>query len=606
MIAVRRLEVRPRLAIGIIVSTALFLRLSHVFSYAAEPTRDMAVYTDMALHRLTLSNLFSAGGWCRFPPGYALFLKPFLLAMDEDVALRAIQIAQALLGAWLCVLIFRLARRLHSRRAGLVAATLAAFYSHFIFFSSVFMSESLFIPLYVASLLVSLRAAQRPTFRRLFLTGLLAGACVLVRPAGVSLAPALLYAAWRFSAGARRAEADPAYGRTARAGAIVIHPLRARARALLIVAAGGLTLIGPWTIRNGFAYGHPVVVSPEGATNLWIGNHASATGRYVLPPAPYKDPWRLASYYRAQVIEFVMSDPIAALLVTMRSKWIAFWEFSPPWPLSSSNPELFSGDFFPLMCSWRVALALGAVGAGVLVARRRPGAWTTPACLALYVAFHLVFFADTRLRLPAEALFLAWAGVAVAEGARFVPRLRSARAPAWGAAISVLIALVLLQAGVEGARTRRSYATSDALLAAGRGLDVDFTQRSMPLLRDDRIVVDRMRGRYLRVSLWVIRKSQVADPQNLGEIRLTFFDRGGRSVEWTEGSSLSLESLRAGRWVHETFRAQIPTAAVTCSLTMAPRRGHQDSLRIDRPELRYSNGNDLALEFLFPYLRNDE
>ena len=40
---------------------------------------------------------------------------------------------------------------------------------------------------------------------------------------------------------------------------------------LLFLAAGALT-IAPWTIRNYFAYGRPIIVDTTGAENLWLDN----------------------------------------------------------------------------------------------------------------------------------------------------------------------------------------------------------------------------------------------------------------------------------------------------------------------------------------------
>src|SRR5262249_58404053 len=135
-------------------------RLLHVLAHDPWPTNDMSVYVDMAVKRLTLQNLFRPEGICWFPPGYALFMKPFFMVLSIEPALRAIQIAQAALGAWTCLLVYRLARRIHSTRAALTASLVTCFYPHFVFYTSAWMSENLFIPLYLALVLLLMRIPQ--------------------------------------------------------------------------------------------------------------------------------------------------------------------------------------------------------------------------------------------------------------------------------------------------------------------------------------------------------------------------------------------------------------------------------------------------------------
>ncbi|HXI03716.1 MAG TPA: glycosyltransferase family 39 protein, partial [Candidatus Saccharimonadales bacterium] len=163
--------IRFRFALGLTVLVAFVVRLLHVLSYDPWPTSDMAVFVDMATRRLTLPTLFSPQGVCLYPPGYALFLKAFLLVLEPFAAFAAVRIAQALLGAVTCWLVYRAGRRLHSRRAGLAGALITCFFQHFVFYSSVYMSENLFIPCFLAAFLAFLRAMQRGGARRLYVAG---------------------------------------------------------------------------------------------------------------------------------------------------------------------------------------------------------------------------------------------------------------------------------------------------------------------------------------------------------------------------------------------------------------------------------------------------
>lgn len=576
------IRARLRVAVGVIAAVAFAVRILHVLSYDPAPTNDMAVYVEMALKRLSLANLFRIEGICWFPPGYAFFLKPFFMILEPQGALRAVQAAQAALGAWTCVLLYRLGRRIGGRKAGLAAAVLTCFFPHFVFYTSVFMSETLFTALYVAALLLFMRSAERPG-RGYVRAGLAAAAAVLVRPAAASLFPAALLAAWR---------AGPSW--------------RARGRALALVAAGGAALILPWAARNWIAYGRPVLIAPNAAFNLAIGNHAEATGTYTEPPSIIGDVWAREEYFRGKALDFVTNDPWGALFVALRLKWKAFWQFIPPWPLYSSNPTLYLGEHFFPFVSWRAAFVLGLAGAGVLIARKGRGAWATPACFAAYVAFYLTYFGHPRFRLPAEAILLAWAGVAVEAAAALVPRLARARAQTWAGALAVLLPAILVQSSLAAAGARAYLRDPASIIAAADQIPVIQKAPPASIFGEAPIPLDRSRGRYVMMSFTAFRQGPHRDTPNNGSVRLVFLDPKGNSLPWLDNAMYYLEALPADRWVTVRFKAHIPPGAAACRVVLTPDRGSPDTLILDQPILRYARGNDLALEFLFPYLRYEE
>jgi len=570
--------------------SAFVIRLLHVLSYDPWPTNDMAVYVRIAVDTLTLKNLFTPEGLSWFPPGYPIFLKPFLLLLERDSALLAVRVAQATLGAWTVLLIYRLAREIHSRRAGIAAAIAACFYSHFVFYSSAYMSENLFIPLYLATLLRLLRATRHWSLPGLYLTGLLAAVTTLVRPAAASLAPAALCAAWSFAAGPGEAAGG-------------LRAVRvARFRALAVFLAGGLTLLAPWVVRNRIACGHYVLVAPNSAFNLAVGNFAGASGEYEEPPTMAGNLWDRTAYHRQIAEGFVTNDPWGALWVAGHLKWQKFWELIPPWPLYSSNPGLFRGGYFFPLVSWRCAFGVGLLGAGVLLARRRPRFWVTPACFAAYAAFYMLFFGGSRFRLPAEAFFLAWSGAAVAALAGSVPPLRRMGAGAWGLASSLLLIAIFAQSAWSATGVRGFLPSSDSFLASGDQVPVVPGKPAFEIV-PGRIPLDRSRGRYLHLGLSAFRQGPARDVPNNGYVQITFFDDSGRTLPWLDNPKYFLEALPPDRWVPIEIKIQIPTTAASCRVTLSPERSSPDVLILDQPTLRYARGNDLALEFLHPYLR---
>jgi 4-amino-4-deoxy-L-arabinose transferase-like glycosyltransferase len=573
-------------AVGLIAAVALFARLLHVLSYDPVPSGAMSIYVEMAVSRLTIANLFGMEGLCWLPPGYALFLKPFLEILGPAAALPAIRIAQALLGAWTCILIYRLGVRLHSRRAGLAAASLTCFYPHLLFYSSVYLSENLFVPLYLLSLLLLLRSARRPTAGRLYSAGLVAGCTLLVRPVAISLLPAVLLAA----------------GRSDRAGS----SRGGRKLTALLFIAGVLTVLAPWSLRNWIAYGRFVPIAPSGAFTLASANHPEARAGLPRPPVPDGSSWTRMEEVRGETWSFARRDPWGLLLGITRDKWQAFWELAPPPPLSTSNPQLLAGEIFLPFISWQSVALLGALGLGSLLARRPGGYWVTPACFALFLLYSLVHVSGSKARLPSEVFFLAWAGIALAEIAARIPRLRKASSRSWSAVIAVLLVLSLGQAGIQGARAREFTAGAASLIARGDQIPVIASGPPVPLFGERPLRVDRARGRYVRLSFDAYRSGPRRHAPGNGMVRITFIDGRGRPLRWLENPASYLEALGADRWSRISFKAHVPPAAVACRVIMTPDPESPDMLILDRPTLRYAMGNDLALEFIFPYLRFKE
>lgn len=579
----RWIQIRPSVAVGCIAAAAFLVRLLHVFSCEPAPRGEIFVHVDMALNRLTLRSLFDPDGFSWFAPWYALFLKPFLLITERHTALRGVAIAQAALGAWTCILIYRLARRLHSRRAGLAAALLTCFYPHFIFFSSVLLTENLLIPLFLSALLLILRAARRPSARRFLLAGAVAAAAVLLRPAALCLAPAALLAAWGTAP-------DPA----------------GRRRAIGWMAIGALALMAPWAARNTIAYGRPVFIAPGVGIRIAADLVPSRMGTSVGMNERGDALWRTKTSLAAEAFEFVSSDPWGAVHSSVRTKWRRIWELIPPGPLRSSNAQLYIGEHFFPYASWSVVLFLGLLGAGALMRRGGTEVRTVFGCAVSFVLGYLIVLCDSRLRLPIESLFLAASGAAIVTLAGKVPRLSRARANAWATAAVLFLAGILIQSETAAFSARRALRDASGILGSVGRVAIDPGRSGFPLFGEGRIPLDRTRGRYLLLDLTSRRTGNERFAPGRGGIQITFFDRNGQTLTWLNNPLFLLETLPSDRWTPLTFKAHIPPAAVECQITCSMDRTSPDHLVLDGVTLRYARGNDAAMEFLYPYVRYRE
>ena len=268
-------SLRSRRAIIAAAGVALLLRLAFgLFYWTGKPlTHDEREYLSLAEslasgRGFTYAEAHESGTGQRFAraPGYPAFLSVLRVNDDADAAPVPVKVVQALLGAVVVAMIGLLAWIAAGPQAGIAAATLAAFYPPLVWLSAYVLSESLYMPLALGSVLLLGEATRRADAARspraggaLTLTaGVIAGLAILVRPAMLLFLP--LAALWLM----RRRQ--------------ITLALALPVTALLVVA--------PWTIRNLHSYGRFVLVASEGGVTFWTGNHPLAHGEGDLAANP--------------------------------------------------------------------------------------------------------------------------------------------------------------------------------------------------------------------------------------------------------------------------------------------------------------------------------
>jgi hypothetical protein len=177
-----------------------------------------------------------------------------------------LKIVQSLLGAVLVILLGATALEVIGPRAGAIAAIVAAAYPPLVWYPSYVLSETLYSVLAIGTGLLLQRAVDRSKHERsgragaplALLTGIVAGAAILTRPAMLLFVPLALL--W----------------------------LAVRRRYVLAVAltAGIAAVVLPWTARNYRVYDRFVLVASEGGITFWTGNHPLAVGEGDLAANP--------------------------------------------------------------------------------------------------------------------------------------------------------------------------------------------------------------------------------------------------------------------------------------------------------------------------------
>ena len=185
-----------------------------------------------------------AGPYWTLPPLYPLFLAAWIASFGPG--LFAVLAMQCVLGALAAVGVGRLARELHP--GGAWAGAAYAVYWPSVITASTTTTENLHTPLLVWSLALFAIAARTGAARAAAAGGLLLGLSALTRTVSLLFIPLAVLDHLRWKG------------------------LRHGARAALLTAAGGAAVLVPWTARNVFLQGDPVVVDSVGVYNLWYDN----------------------------------------------------------------------------------------------------------------------------------------------------------------------------------------------------------------------------------------------------------------------------------------------------------------------------------------------
>lgn len=328
-----------------------------------------------------LSGLLHPDGGTYRPPLYPLMLSGIYRVTGHRP--EAARVWQALIGTATCLVLYGIGHRMGGEAVGVTAAGLGAAYPLFVFFSGVLMAETLLVFLTLSALLLALRFESAPSIGRAGALGAGLGLAVLCKPVVLPWAALLLLGWWRRCGLSR--------GRRA-------------VRAVVVVGAIGL-VVAPWTVRNAAVSGYFVPISSNLGMNLMIGSEPGATGVYRdgvdylemfdRLTGPAEAPVARDRLAARRALGWIFASPVRFVGLGVE-KFLRLW--SPLVPDESALRNLIA-----LLSSGSV-LVLGMWGVWRL--RRRPEGWAVAALLLSLSLVHVLFFAHTRFRLPADAVLM--------------------------------------------------------------------------------------------------------------------------------------------------------------------------------------------------------
>ncbi len=285
---------------------------------------------------------------------------------------------------------------------------MAAANPHYLLISSLILSEAVFVPLMLASLLglsvLWLAASAGSVGWRADLiaigTGVAAGAAVLVRPSWALFVPSML-AAWIVASLRDR------------------RRLIASMRGAVLCTIGVVAVMSPWWVRNAQVFGRFVPTALWMGASLYDGLNPRATGASDMTFLGDPEIWPLDEQDQdaelsRRAFAFAREEPSRALRLAVL-KLGRYWS---PWP----NAEGFRSMGLAIGSSAVELPLFGLIAVGLWGRRRDPRAWVLLAGPLLYFcALHMAFASSMRYRIPAEmpALVLAalgWARLTARDG----------------------------------------------------------------------------------------------------------------------------------------------------------------------------------------------
>jgi 4-amino-4-deoxy-L-arabinose transferase-like glycosyltransferase len=325
-----------------------------------------------------------------YRPPLVPILGAFLFLLPGDWFLWA-RILSTAMGCALVFILYLLGRHLFGRTTGLLAALILAVYPYAVYYSARWSTEGPFALAVAAGILFLVLAVHRSAPWYMLPAGLALGLASLARPTGLAFLAAFVL----FS--------------------LVKSPPSLRWRSALLLMAGGLLILAPWTLRNHRVTGRVNPATFFGDYNMWLGMNDRMYEMYRAGQsedflramnALYHEDLRnqvrrleeegrhdigsIGRHWREQAAGFARRNPEKALYI-VGQRFLHFWR---PWPNRATVPP----HLFWISIAFLVPLFLLAILALILSRRLRSPFLIVPCLVTLAACLPFVF--HLRFRYP--------------------------------------------------------------------------------------------------------------------------------------------------------------------------------------------------------------
>lgn len=425
--AATSLRGRPAAAGALLFLFALALRLAYLWEWHDTPFFRVPIGDGLRYH--LWAQEIARGDWFGREVFYQAPLYPYFLASLYSVfgdGPWVARVAQAVLGAAACVLLWRFGRRAFSPAVGALCGIGLALYPPDIFNAGILQKTALATTLLAASLYLHARLAGPPPARAPLATSVLLGAALamlaLAQEHLLLLAPLMaLFLVFR--------RATDGGGR--------LLPIAGMALGLAIVFV-------PIGLRNQAIGGSFLITTAQFGPNFYLGNNPAADGHYRALREGRGDaqferqdaeeiaaqalgrrltPSEVSQYWLGRSLDFIRQQPAQWLALSLH-KWHLVWH-------RRELPDTDSLDAYAdqsrllstLLPIWNFGVLAPLGAAGLLLGGRRPGAgaWLAAALLAVSLGV-AAFIVYGRYRYPLALMLMPFAAHALVESVAWLRR----------------------------------------------------------------------------------------------------------------------------------------------------------------------------------------
>ena len=390
----------PRLAYwarpSIIMAAALLMRLMWAACVPVAPVSDGVLYDAFAQSMAAGHGYAFADGTMTeyWPVGtsavYALLYYAF------GLHIWVVPVFQALLGAAIVGLTWRLSRDAFGPKVAALAAWLTAVWPLLVEFTTIFASELLFIALVLTALNIWI-CRRLPFAIRMIFWGASIAAATYVRPTALPVLFIFLTVQWMMDQDWR---------------ALIMGGVLSSLTAALLFA--------PWSYRSVVLFDRFSLVSANGGVNLWMGNNPGSTGGYMeLPDRQFANEVDRDHYYGHEAVKYILSNPLSyARLSVNRAMTVYSREtIGVVWNEKGLSSKYDQSSLIMLKristAYWWIVLTLGFIGAVLIVRRKLAGrSWPLLFSAGYFAVFPVLTVAMDRYHVPIDpmlAIFAAYA-----------------------------------------------------------------------------------------------------------------------------------------------------------------------------------------------------
>ncbi|HAB52188.1 MAG TPA: hypothetical protein DCE80_08480 [Ignavibacteriales bacterium] len=392
--------------LSIIFSIAFFLRVAVVFYvhnyYDVERLQLTAGDVLEVVHNIVDGKGFSGKAYFSpeprptswMAPIYPYFLSGCLLIFGSYGYL-VIEILQCIASAFISIILYLTGKKLFNKKAGFIAAILAAFYPPLMYYCTIMWGAIFFILLINILILFLFKVKEIPTNYNICLCGFLMGFTALVDPVIMCFYPfVFLWLFFNF----------PSHINTS-------------IKNLGIVLGIMLLVISPWTIRNYLVFNKFVLIKSNIGHAFWVGNNPRASGNMEIV-FPEKEEIEKISVltevereriFITKAFTFIKENP-KQFVSLFFSKLRFFW-----WKIDNKN--LGTGNKYVQIMYFSYGIILFLALCGIIFSIAREKFYFIILILFLFfslsMTYSLTAVGTYRYRLPVEPYLLIFAALTI-------------------------------------------------------------------------------------------------------------------------------------------------------------------------------------------------